>query len=93
MQLQNGSNKKSLNINMKTICFITTGDIKNIATAKRALGLANPLCNLGWNVSIIMEDTTENRHRCSIECNSRVKVYFQKYQNAFDEQKKKSKLP
>lgn len=37
------------------ICFITTGDIKNIATAKRALGLANPLADLGWEVSIIME--------------------------------------
>ena len=35
------------------ICFITTGDIKNIATAKRALGLANPLADLGWEVSII----------------------------------------
>ena len=27
---------------MKSICFVTTGDIKDIATAKRALGLANP---------------------------------------------------
>lgn len=77
---------------MKTICFITTGDIKNIATAKRALGLANPLCDLGWSVSIIMEDTIENKHRCSIECDSRVKVYFQKYKNALDEQKKKNEL-
>ena len=41
---------------MKSICFVTTGDIKDIATAKRALGLANPLSDLGWQVSIIMED-------------------------------------
>ncbi len=39
---------------MKSICFVTTGDIKNIATAKRALGLANPLSKLGWSVSILM---------------------------------------
>ena len=45
---------------MKSICFVTTGDIKDIATAKRALGLANPLTELGWQVSIIMEDTEEN---------------------------------
>lgn len=77
---------------MKTICFITTGDIKEIATAKRALGLANPLCNLGWNVSIIMEDTEENRHRCNIECDTRVTIYYLKYKNAFDERKQKSKL-
>lgn len=48
------------------ICSITTGDIKNIATAKRALGLANPLVDLGWDVSILMEDTEENRHRVSM---------------------------
>ena len=77
---------------MSTICFVTTGDIKNIATAKRALGLANPLCELGWKVSIIMEDTDENRHRCSIECDKRVTIHYLKYKNAFDEQKKKSKL-
>lgn len=77
---------------MKSICFITTGNIKNIATAKRALGLANPLSDLGWKVYIIMEDTTENRHRCSLECDSRVNIYYLRYKNAFDEQKKKNRL-
>lgn len=48
------------------ICFITTGDIKNIATAKRALGLANPLADLGWEVSIIMENCEEKLRK---ECN------------------------
>lgn len=77
---------------MKKICFITTGDIKSIATAKRALGLANPLSDLGWEVSVIMEDTIENHHRCELECDSRTKVkYFprcsckqeMKYKNNF----------
>ena len=61
---------------MKKICFITTGDIKSIATSKRALGLANPLANLGWDVSIIMEDTEENHHRCELECDARIEVLF-----------------
>lgn len=60
----------------KSICFVTTGDIKSIATAKRALGLANPLMELGWRVSIIMEDTVENRHRVSMECATGIEVYY-----------------
>lgn len=58
------------------ICFITTGDIKSIATAKRALGLANPLSDLGWEVFILMEDTEENHHRVEMECDDRIKVYY-----------------
>lgn len=60
----------------KKVVFVTTGDIKNIATAKRALGLANPLSELGWSVSILMEDTVENRHRVSLECNEQINVYY-----------------
>jgi len=59
-----------------SICFITTGDITNIATAKRALGLANPLSDLGWKVYIVMEDCDENRHRCALECDSRISIHF-----------------
>lgn len=74
------------------ICFITTGDIKNIATAKRALGMANPLANLGWEVSILMEDTEENHHRVEMECCDKVKVYYFPHCSAFKEIKIKSKL-
>lgn len=74
------------------ICFITTGDIKSIATAKRALGLANHLSDLGWKVSIIMDDTEENRHRVKLECDERTHVYFLCYNSAFDEVKKKNVL-
>lgn len=72
------------------ICFITTGDIKFIATAKRALGLANYLSDLGWKVSIIMDDTDENHHRVKLECDSRTEVYFLNYRSAFDEVRKKN---
>ena len=74
------------------ICFVTTGDIKNIATAKRALGLANPLVELGWNVSILMEDTEENRHRVQMECCGKVTVCYFPHCSALQELKEKNKL-
>lgn len=74
----------------KSICFVTTGDIKTIATAKRALGLANPLADLGWKVSIILEDTDENRYRAKLECDERINVFFHHYSSALDEIKKKN---
>lgn len=74
------------------ICFITTGDIKNIATAKRALGMANPLVDLGWDVSILMENTEENHHRVSMECCDKVKVYYFPHCSALKEIKAKNKL-
>lgn len=74
------------------ICFITTGDIQSIATAKRALGLANPLSDLGWKVFIIMDDTHENHHRVKLECDKRTEVFFLHYTSAFDEIKKKNAL-
>lgn len=77
---------------LKTIGFVTTGDIAAIATAKRALGLANPLSDLGWMVHVIMEDTDENRHRAAMECDERVKVHFMSYTSPIDEKNKKSSL-
>ena len=74
------------------ICFITTGDIKSIATSKRALGLANPLCDLGWDVSIIMEDTKENHHRTDMECNEKIKVYYFPHCSMIEERKYKNKF-
>ena len=76
----------------KSICFVTTGDIKYVATAKRALGLANHLFELGWKVSILMEDTEENRTRISLECNDKIHVYFFKKASVVNEIKEKNKL-
>ena len=77
---------------MSSICFVTTGDIKNIATAKRALGMANPLVALGWDVSILMEDTEENHHRVGMECCDKVKVYYFSHCTAWQEIKAKNKM-
>lgn len=74
---------------MKSICFVTTGDIKDIATAKRALGLAKPLSDLGWEVSIIMEDAEENRRRVALECDERIRVFYFRPTSALNERKQK----
>lgn len=76
----------------KKICFVTTGDIKLIATAKRALGMADPLTALGWDVSILMEDTEENRHRVSMECSKDIDVRFFTQCSAREEIKTKNAL-
>ncbi|WP_071149804.1 glycosyltransferase family 4 protein [Bacteroides ndongoniae] len=76
----------------KSICFVTTGDIKSISTAKRALGMANPLANRGWKVSIIMEDTEENRIRVALECNDKVRLYFFKTTSVLKEIREKNRI-
>ncbi len=77
---------------MKKICFVTTGDIKDIATAKRALGLANPLSKLGWKVSILMEDCEENRHRVELECDNSIDVRYFKRGGLRSEQSSKNRF-
>jgi len=58
------------------ICFITTGDIKDIATSKRALGMANPLNELGWEVHILLEDAPSNRLRVRLECSYYIHIHY-----------------
>ncbi len=70
---------------MSKIIFVTTGDISKIATSKRAFGMAKPLSNLGWEVSIILYDCSENRYRVALECDESVKVYYYKSLRFIDE--------
>ncbi len=74
------------------ICFITIGDIKELATSKRALGLANILHTLGWNVSIILEDALENRRRVSLECNNHITIQYFNKGSVVEEIKQKKRL-
>lgn len=74
------------------ICFVTTGDIKNIATSKRALGMGDVLCELGWDVEIIMEDTPENRKRAELECSEEIKLHYFSATSAWQEVKIKEKI-
>jgi len=72
--------------------FVTTGDIKDIVTSKRALGMANPLSKLGWDVHIVMEDAVENKNRVSLECTTDVKLHYFSKTTAIDELKIKTKI-
>lgn len=76
----------------KKFCFVTTGDIKKIATGKRALGMANPLHALGWDIYILMEDTPENRHRVALECNTNIHVHYFTAGSALKEIRQKNKI-
>lgn len=74
------------------ICFITLGDIKFIATMKRAIGMADPLLSMGWEVAIIVQDSEENRKRIAMECSDAVKVYYYPEGTAGEEVRTKTAL-
>lgn len=74
----------------KRICFLTTGDITSIATMKRALGMANPLSAMGWDVSIIAMDCAENRQRVNIECGADIAVHYYQHASAGKEVQQKT---
>lgn len=73
------------------ICFYTTGDIKYLATMKRALGMAQPLNQLGWSVFIIAEDSEENKKRVKLESPNSTPYFFKKT-NAIKEVSIKNQL-
>ncbi len=51
----------------RRIAFVTTGDIEDIATSKRAFGMAGPLAALGHEVAILMQGSPANRARHLME--------------------------
>ena len=73
------------------LSFITTGDIQNIATSKRAFGLAEPMKRLGYQVSIIAEDTPNNRLRIEQEAPSAETKWFPSC-GAFEEARRKRNI-
>lgn len=58
------------------IAFVTTGDIESVATSKRAFGMAGPLAGLGYEVSILLEDTPNNRARLALEASTATALWF-----------------
>ena len=76
----------------KIITFLTTGDIRKIATMKRALGMANPLADLGWRVSIVVMDCPENRVSIQSSCDDRIEIRYFAEGNAFAERRQKSRI-
>ncbi|MEC7760320.1 MAG: glycosyltransferase family 4 protein [Pseudomonadota bacterium] len=58
------------------IVFVTTGDIEDIATSKRAFGMTEPLTALGYRVAILLQDTPTNRSRLAAEAPSAEPHWF-----------------
>lgn len=79
-------------MNKRKITFLTTGDIRKIATMKRALGMANPLADLGWSVSIVVMDCPENRSRIHASCDQRVDIRYFREGDPFSERRQKSRI-
>lgn len=73
------------------ITFVTTGDIQSIATSKRAFGMVEPLTKLGYQVSILIEDTPNNRLRMEQEAPNSTTLWF-KPSKAINEVKLKHKI-
>jgi glycosyltransferase involved in cell wall biosynthesis len=74
------------------ITFLTTGNIRLIATMKRALGHARHLADLGWDVSIVALDCTENRERVNDECDPRITVRWFPHSGALSEVSIKTRI-
>ncbi len=73
------------------LAFVTTGDIEKIATSKRAFGMAHPLMDLGYRVTIVLEDTPNNRIRAELEA-PRAEFAWFKSAKTFAELKAKRKI-
>lgn len=74
------------------ITFLTTGNIRLIATMKRALGHARHLADLGWEVSIVALDCLENRERVRAECDERVNLRWFPESGAMEEVLSKTRI-
>jgi glycosyltransferase involved in cell wall biosynthesis len=74
------------------ITFLTTGSIEEIATAKRALGMAGHLTDLGWEVSIILMDCEANRKRVLLECDERITIRYYATCSTIREVRSKSRI-
>jgi glycosyltransferase involved in cell wall biosynthesis len=74
------------------IAFLTTGNIRLIATMKRALGHARHMADLGWEVSIVAMDCHENRERIREECDGRIDIRWFDESGAFAEVAAKTRI-
>jgi len=74
------------------ICFLTTGNIRHIATMKRALGIARPMADLGWRVSIVALGCPDNRAQVARDCDARIDVRYFPPSSAMGEMLRKTAI-
>lgn len=74
------------------ITFLTTGNIRQIATMKRALGMANHLADLGHSISIVAMDCPDNRLQIAAECDLRICIHYYTHSGPLQEMLQKTRI-
>lgn len=74
------------------ITFLTTGNIRQIATMKRALGMANHLADLGHSISIVAMDCPDNRVQIAEECDLRIGIHYYTHSGPLQEMLQKTRI-
>ena len=74
------------------ITFLTTGNIRQIATMKRALGMADHLADLGHSISIVAMDCHDNREQIAAACDRRISVHFYTHSGPLHEMLQKTRI-
>lgn len=64
------------------IAFVTFGNYYRHPTLKRATGMASPLLSRGHKVSILIEDSPENRAKVFVECPGAQIIYHKRGKTA-----------
>ena len=71
------------------LAFVTFGNISQHATLKRATGMAPALANSGVEVTILLEDSPDNRDRVQLECPDITIFYHHRHPFPLKERKQK----
>lgn len=71
------------------LTFVTFGNISQHSTLKRATGMAPVLQQAGLDVSILLEDSPDNRERAALECPDASIYYHQRSHSALQERAQK----
>ncbi|WP_271792191.1 glycosyltransferase [Dolichospermum circinale] len=73
------------------ICFVTSKIITSHATMKRAFGMANPLTNMGHDVTICLQEAEDNREAMS-RCPDTKSYYYHPGSPLYERQQKQAFL-
>lgn len=71
------------------LAFVTFGNIAQHSTLKRATGMAPQLAKAGVDVSILLEDSQDNRERVQLECPDISIYYHLRHDSPFKERAQK----
>lgn len=70
-----------------TIAFVTFGNFDGHATLKRATGMAGPLIEAGHEVHLLLEESSINREKVTMECPEAIVHWHQRGSSPWSERK------